>query len=262
MKYMGSKARIAPFISEKINNIALCEGIKDYYEPFMGGCSVGEQVLIENKYMSDSNITIVELFKKAQTDMFDFNYISKEEWYKIKADRFTFNTYEPWQVGWAGLACSFRGRPFSAYAGIYTDKANGKERNPQLEAYNALISEIPLISSMKFTCCDYKDIGRPLHSIIYCDAPYRGTAQYQMVDKFNFDEYDAWLLKMAKDNLVLISEYSMIGRLSSSFELLETWNLQSSIGSGHSDDVSNMECLYYVKNGWLTDKYFGESIDF
>ena len=44
MKYMGSKFRIAPHIAQYINNIALCENIEDYYEPFMGGCSVGEIV--------------------------------------------------------------------------------------------------------------------------------------------------------------------------------------------------------------------------
>ena len=262
MKYMGSKARIAPFISEKINNIAICEGIKNYYEPFMGGCSVGELILIENKFMSDLNLPLVELFNKVKNDMFEYRYIERDEWYKIKEDRFTFNNYEPWMVGWAGLGCSFRGRPFSAYAGKYVDKSTGKERNAQLESYNALLNEKSLLDNMQFTNCSYDEIQRPFHSIIYCDAPYRNTTGYQMVDKFDFDKYDRWLISMAKENLVLISEYSMMGKFSDSFELLDSWNLQSSIGMGHTDDASTIECLYCVKNGWLVDKYFGEVTDF
>ena len=47
MKYMGGKLRIAPYISQYINDIAFNENISEYYEPFMGGCSVGEQVHIK-----------------------------------------------------------------------------------------------------------------------------------------------------------------------------------------------------------------------
>ena len=62
MKYMGSKFRIASHIAERINNIAICEGITEYYEPFMGGCSVGELVNIQNRHLSDTNKYVVELF--------------------------------------------------------------------------------------------------------------------------------------------------------------------------------------------------------
>ena len=41
---MGSKLRIANHIANYINNIAFQEGITEYYEPFMGGCSVGEVI--------------------------------------------------------------------------------------------------------------------------------------------------------------------------------------------------------------------------
>lgn len=80
-----------------------------------------------------------------------------------------------------------------------------------------------------------------------------------MVESFDFEAYDNWLIEMAKDNLVLISEYSMIGKHVKEFIQLDEWTLNKSIGAGQTDDETSIERLYYVKNGWLTDKYFNES---
>lgn len=65
MKYMGSKLRIAPYITQYINDIAFNENITEYYEPFMGGCSVGELVQIQNRHLSDINPHMVALMKKS-----------------------------------------------------------------------------------------------------------------------------------------------------------------------------------------------------
>ena len=259
MKYMGSKARIATHIAGYINNIALCEGINDYYEPFMGGCSVGEVIQMPNRHLSDINKHIVALFKKVQEGMWDFKYITREEWYKIKDDRFENKIYPEWLTGWCSVACSFRGRCFEGYAGEYVDATTGKTANPQLQVYNSLVAERPLLLGADIQNRVYTDIGKPYHSIIYCDAPYRGTKQYTMVDKFDFDAYDEWLLEMSKDNLVLISEYSMHGKHTDKFIKLDEWTLNKSIGAGQTEDESSIERLYYVKGGWLTDKYFEDT---
>ena len=83
MKYMGGKGRIAPFISQYINDIAFNENITEYYEPFMGGCAVGEMVRIPNRYLSDINKHMVALMQKVQEGMWEYQYITREEWYKI-----------------------------------------------------------------------------------------------------------------------------------------------------------------------------------
>ena len=80
-----------------------------------------------------------------------------------------------------------------------------------------------------------------------------------MVEPFDFEAYDEWLIQMAKDNLVLISEYSMIGKHTDKFVLLDEWQLNKSIGAGQTDDETSIERLYYVKGGWLTDKYFEDT---
>lgn len=258
MKYMGSKFRIAPHIAQYINNIALCENIEDYYEPFMGGCSVGEIVRVKNKHLSDINKPLVELFKKVQEGMWEYKYIDREEWYKVKDDRFNCKVYPEWFIAWCGIGCSFRGRYFSAHGGKYIDKASNKEVDPQLQTYKSLIKERDKILNIKFSHRRYNEIEKPYHAVIYCDAPYRNTTAYNGMEKFNFEEYDEWLIEMSKDNLVLISEYSMIGKHNDMFIELDNWKLNKSIGAGQTDCEETTERLYYVKDGWLTDKYFND----
>lgn len=54
---------------------------------------------------------------------------------------------------------------------------------------------------------DYRKVPIPTNEscVIYCDPPYRGTAEY--LNKFNFNEFDDWC-REHKDN-VFISEYNM-----------------------------------------------------
>lgn len=258
MKYMGSKLRIANHIAQYINNIAFTESITDYYEPFMGGCSVGEVVEVKNRHLSDINYHIVELFKKVQDEMWEYEYVDRDKWHEIKADRHENKKFPAWLTGWCGIACSFRGRYFEGFAFEYEDKATGKMVNPQLQVYNSLCKERPALLGINFQCRKYDEIGDIKGAIIYCDAPYRGTKQYTMVESFDFDAYDEWLIKMSKNNLVLISEYSMQGKYSDKFIQLDEWRLNKSIGAGQTDDESSIERLYYVKDGWLTDKYFND----
>ncbi|MBO5389114.1 MAG: DNA adenine methylase [Lachnospiraceae bacterium] len=263
MKYMGSKARIASHISQYINDIAFIKGITEYYEPFMGGCSVGELVRIPNRHLSDINKHMVALMKKVQDGMWDYKYITREEWYKIKDDRYENKIYPAWLTGWCSVACSFRGRCFEGYAGEYPDSISGKMVNPQLQVYNSLCKERPSLLGIDFQHRKYNEIGKPHHAVIYCDAPYRGTKQYTMVESFDFDAYDEWLIEMSKDNLVLISEYSMIGKHTKEFVQLDEWQLNKSIGAGQTDDESSIERLYYVKGGWLTEEFLSkDSEDF
>ena len=261
MKYMGSKNRIASDISQYINDIAFNENIENYYEPFMGGCSVGEIVNVKNRYLSDINEDIVELFKKAQTDLWEYQYIDRDTWYKIKDDRYKNEKYPKWLVGWCGVACSFRGRVFEGYAGKYIDAVSGAEVNPQQQVYNSLVKEVGLLKGIQFSCRRYWEIGDVQGAIIYCDAPYRNVKQYKVGEKFDFDKYDEWLINMSKNNLVLISEYSMVGIHTDKFIELNKWTLNKSIGAGKTDDETSVERLFYVKNGWLTDKYFESTVD-
>ena len=124
-----------------------------------------------------------------------------------------------------------------------------------------------MLSGADFRTCSYEQIGKPYHAIIYCDSPYKGTHGYmggELVNcstrktTFDFEKYDNWLAEMAKDNLIIISEYSMNP---DRFGLIESVQLNKGVGGGNTDDESSIENLYYVKGGWLTDKYFNHNTE-
>lgn len=258
MKYMGGKGRIAPFIINYINNVVFCEHIDTYYEPFMGGCAVGELVSAKNRYLSDNNRYLVALMQHARDVEEPFEYITEDKWYEIKLNK---DNFPDWLVGWAGVACSFRGNYFAAFGGEYTDKTTGNTVNPQLQCYNSFIQERKLFKGIDFSCHSYNEIGEPVHSIIYCDAPYRNTHTYRYNEKFDFSKYDEWLIKMSLNNLVIISEYSMVGENEERFIELDNWVLNKNIGAGQTDNEQSIERLYYVSGGYLTDKYFSNKIE-
>lgn len=255
MKYMGGKGRLAKQISDYINNIAFTENITEYYEPFMGGCAVGELVRIPNRHLSDINKHMVALMKKVQEGMWNYKFITREEWYKIKDDRFENKLYPEWLTGWCSVACSFRGRCFEGYAGEYIDKLTDRKVNAQEQCYRSLSKERESLIGVDFQHRSYRDIGHPHGAIIYCDAPYRNVKQYTMVEEFDFEKYDEWLIEMSKDNLILISEYTMAGKHTDKFIELDRWTLSKSIGAGQTEDESSVERLFYVKGGWLTDRF-------
>ena len=51
----------------------------------------------------------------------------------------------------------------------------------------------------------YKNVKIEPDSVIYCDIPYRGTAEY--IGGFNHDEFYSWCEQQTE--LVIISEYDM-----------------------------------------------------
>lgn len=258
MKYVGGKSRIAYDICTEINNIAINENIKDYYEPFVGGGAVIENVNIQNRYGSDLNKYLIALYKKLQEpEMFEYPALNKEKWNHI---RYNKDMYEDWLVAFAGFFCSFNGVWFRGWSGEYFDKYN-KSINAQYIGFRNLCNERMLLKNIHFKNCSYKDIEIPYHSIIYCDAPYIGTEQYAGAgEKFNFDEYYNWLVEIAKSNLVLISEYRMP---TDKFKSIRTYEISSNLGRKFTDgkniDRSTaIEQLFVVRGGWLVDKYYSD----
>lgn len=264
MKYMGGKKRLANVIAGYINNIGLLEHIENYYEPFVGGGAVIERVNIQNRFGSDLNKYLIALYKKLQEpEMFEYPALTREKWDDIRHNK---DKYEDWLVAWAWLGCSFNCVWFHGWGGDYVDK-HGKHIDSQLGFYRGLCSERGLIKDIHFNNYRYREIGKPYHSIIYCDAPYIGTEQYRGAgEAFNFEDYYNWLIEMAQDNLVIISEYRMPA---DRFLCIDRFNVAGCLGRefssnkiGHEIDRSSAtECLFVVQGGWLVDKYFNNDMD-
>ena len=91
--------------------------------------------------------------------------------------------------------------------------------------------------SQGFKCGDYREIDIS-NSVIYCDPPYRGTAEYAD-NGFNHNEFDDWVRKLKYD--VFISEYDAPFEKIASFGKLGLLNNSKE----HKNRVS--ENLYYHK---------------
>ena len=68
------------------------------------------------KLGADSNKYLIALLKYVQDNNQLPEFISKEEYTKVKNDK---DNYPDWYVGYVGFICSFRGKFFGGYSGLY-----------------------------------------------------------------------------------------------------------------------------------------------
>lgn len=141
--------------------------------------------------------------KQAQKDCSVFpTEITKEEYTIVRLNP---QNYENWYVGLVGFCASYKGKWFGGYANETMD--NGRLRNYSNEAIRNLIKQSPNLNNIKFYCRDYYT-ANPKGYVIYCDPPYRNTTKYA-TENFDYDKFYEWCKRMAKNNVVLISEYWM-----------------------------------------------------
>ena len=79
--------------------------------------------------------------------------------------------------------------------------------------------------------------------VIYCDPPYRDTTKYA-TGNFDYEKFYRWCKDMAKNNIVLISEYWMPD---DGFECIWQGNLKCTLDKASRTD--KVERLYICK-GW------------
>ena len=77
-------------------------------------------------------------------------------------------------------------------------------------AIRNLKKQSPNLKDINFYNCDFRDLPKDKIKgyVIYCDIPYKGTTKYK-TEQFPYEEFYQWCKDMAKDNIVLISEYNM-----------------------------------------------------
>lgn len=80
--------------------------------------------------------------------------------------------------------------------------------------------------------------------VFYLDPPYRATLSYK-TGKFPYEEFDKWAIELAKNNVVLISEYQMP---EDKFECI--WSKDVKVGISGQGDIKNkkrVENLFKVR---------------
>lgn len=199
MVYMGSKNRLAkdliPIITKDL------QPNQWYVEPFVGGANMIDKVNHKYKLGADSNRYLIALLQYVQDGGELLEYISKEKYLEVKNNK---DNFADWYVGYIGFICSFRGKFFNGYSGLYKSKS-GAERNYQTERTNNLLKQN--LKDITFNCCSYDELIIPDNSIIYCDPPYQNTTKYK--DDFDSDKFWDWCRQKNKEgHKVFISEYS------------------------------------------------------
>ena len=122
-------------------------------------------------------------------------------------------------------------------------RLSGLERLVQLEQLGQL-ERLERIDEVKATNKSYHDFSDVSGAILYLDPPYEGTTQYGYINSFNSQEFYDWAFKMAKNNIVIISSYSISDER---FEAVYSFDkARSNIQSRTRND--KCEKLFMVKN--------------
>lgn len=203
MVYIGSKNRIAKDIAPIIQYCVDQKGIKGYWEPFVGGANMIDKIDCANKIGSDIHPQLISLLEKVRDNAEELpDTITEDEYNRVKNNR---GIYKDWYLGLVGFCGSFGAKYFGGFA-----RSKEKPRDKFNEAVRNLKKQAPNLNGIQFMCANFLDFKPENFSkyVIYCDIPYKGTGGYK-TGAFPHEDFYRWAKEMAKNNIVLISEYSM-----------------------------------------------------
>lgn len=211
--YHGGKQRIGKFIAEKIYKYTIEEEkrrkrkFQGYCEPFCGMLGVYQHIPVLFQYhrplfkyrAGDANKSVIEMWKKAKKGWKPPTDTTKKEFIKLK------NGKDSALRGFVGYAHSFRGIFFNSYS----YKANSSK----VKTSSRKVQEIgKLLKKVTFSAKSYTQYTSLKNFVIYCDPPYSSTQQHYSrikgIKKFDNDDFWEWCQKMAKRNIVFVSEYT------------------------------------------------------
>lgn len=99
-------------------------------------------------------------------------------------------------------ACSFGGIKFNTFA-----RAKARNTDYFKQGLKSLM-EKENYKDTKIYNLDYKNVEIPENSLIYCDPPYKNTTGYSV--DFDYEEFENYIYELAKNNLVIVSEYTRL----------------------------------------------------
>lgn len=200
MQYVGSKNRIAKSLSPIIQSYITAD-TKGYIEPFVGGANMIDKINCSNKVGYDIHDELIALLQYVQSGGDLPNTISNGEYCRVRDNQ---SNYENWYVGLVGFCGSYGAKYFGGYAKGNDDRDRQNEAIRNLHNQSSKLQEIEFINA-SFLELDKDEIKG---YVIYCDPPYRNTTTYK-TEKFPYDEFYDWCIRLSEHNTVLISEYNM-----------------------------------------------------
>lgn len=195
--YMGSKNKIALQLIDKLPPADV------FVDAFGGGGAMTCAAAISGKYKkiiyNELNKMVYEGVKKALTVGYHFNelkWVSREEFLTLK------------DVDFGVASCFSFGSKLDTYAWCDENEEETRKNfekvmsRPLLHLANTRcepvvrfrrlvnLAKTPNKERIEFHNTSYEKLEIPTGAVIYCDPPYRGTADYKGVDPFDFDKFD------------------------------------------------------------------------
>lgn len=241
MKYVGSKNRLskqlAPIIQSYIDDMGgKCNG---YWEPFVGGANMIDKIKFSHKYGSDSHKYLIALLQHIQQTIDDMpDTIAEDEYTAVRTNP---DAYPDCYIGLVGFCASYNAKWFGGYANGVKTKI-GTVRNYTDEAIRNIKKQASALEGISFACRNYADCSAD-GFVIYGDPPYRDTTKYA-TGSFDYEKFYSWCKDMAKNNIVLISEYWIPD---GGFECIWQGNLKCTLDK--ASRIDKVERLYICK-GW------------
>ena len=117
----------------------------------------------------------------------------------------------------------------------------------QLEQLQQLqqLERLQKVNKIKATNKSYHDFSDVSGAILYLDPPYEGSHQKGYINSFDSQEFYDWAFEIAKNNIVIISSYSISDERFETVYSFET--ARSTLQGGESSKGKN-EKLFMVKN--------------
>ena len=281
LPYQGSKKKISKKIVEIIKQNFGTD--KPIYDIFGGGGSITAECILNGLevYYNDLDKNITNAFERVisqDREWIKTLIISRTEFNEIKdkenktTDDFlkllinSFGNQKKYYLypkGISDLKYSIaeeiieKHDVFSGYKQTETykraiEKYKQLERLVQLEQLQQLqqlqrLGQLERLDEVKATNKSYQDFSKVSGAILYFDPPYEGTRQegYEGVSSsFDSQEFYDWSFAMAKNNIVIISSYSISDER---FEAVYSFDkARSTIQGGIRND--KCEKLFMVKN--------------
>jgi DNA adenine methylase len=209
LRYPGGKQKLAPFITEVMQESGLIGG--DYAEPYAGGAGVAIELLLSGNashvHLNDSSVAIYSFWRAIlnKTDEFcrliSSASLTIEEWRRQKEILSRPKEFDQLEVGFSLFflnRCNRSGIPSGGVIGGL--KQTGKWKIDARFTRNELIRRIETIAdkrkkiSLKNWDAEKFILeyipGLPAKSLVYCDPPYYNEGRRLYLDHYRPEDHE------------------------------------------------------------------------
>lgn len=243
MRYIGSKNRLAKYITPILQKTIDENGITTYYEPFVGGANMIDKIRCEKRIGNDIHPELISMWQVLQQGWQPPNHISEEEYCKVRDNR---EAYPPHYVGYVGFNSTFGARYFGGYArGFKSDGVTPRDQSD--ESYRNIMRQLPNVQDVEFVYGDYRgQYSNIENAVIYCDPPYIKSKKYYN-NAFDYDTFWNWCREKSRDNYVYISGYEAPEDFTCVWSKECLANFSSTRGDGKADKARIEKLFIYIK---------------